>query len=175
MKANPATPLRKTPLYRKVNTRARNVHHSFGGDYRHARNTKSESGFEGTRTPMHGKRQRGLDYTPLFRFLLARVGEPWDLVFSEAIARLDRPDPVFWLVARQESERQDFVRVGESSYYSGLYLDAQGCLQIVNPALGPEKMVPTCRCCTHTFNGKPFGKPPTDASLYSGFAGPQKS
>ena len=33
----------KEPLYRKVNTRARGVHHDFGGDYKNDRNTKAEN------------------------------------------------------------------------------------------------------------------------------------
>ena len=33
----------KEPLYRKVNTRAHGVHHNFGGDYRHERNSKKKS------------------------------------------------------------------------------------------------------------------------------------
>lgn len=107
---------------------------------------------------MHGTRQHGFDYTPLFRFLLSRVGGQWDEVFSEAVARLDRPEPVFWMVALQESERQEQVRLGESSYFSGLYVDDQGRLRIVNPELTAEGMTPYCHCCTHTFNGIPFGQ-----------------
>lgn len=117
---------------------------------------------------MNGKRQRGLDYTPLFRFLLSKVGSDWNSVHQEAVSRLDKPEPIFWLVALHEYEKKDFVRMGESSYFSGLYVNEQGLLEIVNPDLGPEKMAPLCRCCTHTFNGKPFGRPATDASMYSG-------
>ena len=105
----------KKPLYRKVNTRARGVRHRFGGDYRHVRNTKRA---ESDRGSMHGKKQRGLDYTPLFRFLLSKVGQPWDDVSSEAVARLDKPEPIFWLVALHEHERRDVVLVGESTHFS---------------------------------------------------------
>lgn len=107
---------------------------------------------------MHSTRRHGFDYTPLFRFLLSRVGKKWDVVFSEALARLDRPDPVFWMVARYENEKQERVCLGGTSYFSGLYLDDQGILRIVNPELTAEQMVPDCHCCTHTFNGIPFGK-----------------
>ncbi|MGJ7528404.1 hypothetical protein [Variovorax sp. GB1P17] len=148
--------MQKEPLYRKVNTKARNVHHDVGGDYRHDRNTKDHVHSEATRSAMHGKRQRGLDYTPLFRFLLSKVGTNWDEVHREAVARLDRPEPIFWLVALREEEKQDVVRAGESSYYSGLFVDAEGKLRIVNPKLGPEQMTPNCPCCTHTFNGVRF-------------------
>jgi len=145
------------PLFRKVNTTARGVHHDFGGRSADARNTKAEIHSEELRGTMHGKQRRGLDYTPLFRFLLSKVGSEWDAVFSEAVARLDRPEPIFWLVALHEHERQDVVRVGESTYYSGLYVDAEGSLRKVNPELGPEQLTPSCTCCTHTFNGVRFG------------------
>ncbi|HET7230788.1 MAG TPA: hypothetical protein VFJ16_12340 [Longimicrobium sp.] len=106
---------------------------------------------------MHAKRRRGLDYTPLFRFLLSRVGSKWDDVHREAAARLDRPDPIFWLVARNEHARREMVRVGESSYFSGLYVDDDGILRIVQPDLRAENLTPSCTCCTHTFNGVRFG------------------
>jgi hypothetical protein len=146
----------KQPLYRKVNTRARGVHHNFGGEYRHDRNTKDAQQSEGTRTSMHGKAQRGLDYTPLFRFLLSKIGKNWNQVYAEAVERLDRPEPIFWLVAMDANQRNETVRVGESTYYSGLYVDDEGLLQMVNPTLGPSSLAPYCKCCTHTFNGKPF-------------------
>jgi hypothetical protein len=152
------THVTKDPLFRKVNTRTRGVRHGFGGDYRHERNTKQESRSESTRQSMHGKKRRGLDYTPLFRFLLSKVGSEWDTVFSEAVSRLDCPDPIFWLVALREDKRKDVVCVGESSYYSGLYVDDRGLLQRVNPLLGPSSFEPTCPCCTHTFNGVHFTK-----------------
>ena len=136
--------MEKSPLYRKVNTRARGVHHVHGGDYRHTRHTKRED----TAGGMHGRGRRGLDYTPLFRFLLSKVGADWTEVYREATARLDRPDPVFWLVALDERDRHPFVCVGESSYFSGLYVDNDARLQRVDPSLRPERITPSCRCCT---------------------------
>lgn len=146
----------KSRLYRKVNTRARGVHHNFGGDFKRTRNVKKES-LQQVKGTMYGSKERGLDYTPLFRFLLSKVGSTWDEVYSEAKARLDKPDPIFWIVALQESEKKDYVRVGESSYFSGLYVDDDGTLQITNPGLRAVDMTPFCSCCTHTFNGKLFG------------------
>lgn len=49
------------------------------------------------------------------------------------------------------------MRVGESSYYCGLYVDYAGILRIVNPDLRSEDLTPYCSCCTHTFNGVRFG------------------
>ncbi len=143
-------------LYRRVNTKARGVKHNTGGDYRHERNTKAEIQSDVQRLSMHGKVKRGLDYTPLFRFLLAKVGMPWNEIQAAAIARLDRSEPIFWIVALLAQERNEFVRVGESSYYSGLYVDAGGLLQRVNAALNESSFAPFCSCCTHTFNGVRF-------------------
>lgn len=107
---------------------------------------------------MRSNPRNGLDYTPLFKFLLSKVGEDWDLVFGEAVARLDKEDPIFWMVAQQEHEQQDYIRVGESSYYSGLYVDQENRLKVVAPEIGPETLQPRCVCCTHTFNGVTYSK-----------------
>jgi hypothetical protein len=149
--------MRSTPLYRSVNTRTHGVKHGQGGDYRHERNAKSSQAAEPNRSSMHSKHRHGRDYTPLFRFLISRVGQPWDETYAEARSRLDTTDPIFWLVAKTENERRAFVRVGESSYFSGLFVDEQGLLRLVNPALKPQDMQPTCTCCTHTLNGVRFG------------------
>ena len=108
---------------------------------------------------MHQGKRRGRDYTPLFRFLLSRVGKDWTEVHSEAVSRLDDEAPIFWLVARTEAEKQSSVRVGENSHYSGLYVDDDNRLAKVDPALSVEQMEPSCSCCTHTFNGLPFTRP----------------
>ena len=148
---------RKKPnLYRKVNTRAKGVHHHFGGDFKDTRRSKRET-VQQVKGTMFGAKQRGLDYTPLFKFLLSKVGCQWDEVFSEAKSRLDRAEPIFWLVALHEDEKKDYVRVGESTYYSGLFVDDNGVLQFVNPNLKAADMTLFCDCCTHTFNGKAFG------------------
>lgn len=149
----------KKPLYRKVNTRTWGVRRNESvAHYRDQRNTKSESRREASRGSMHSGKRYGLDYTPLFRFLLSLVGGHWNQIFSEALSRLDCPDPLFWMVAIQEDERSDIVRLGESSYFNGLYVDEQNLLQIVNPELKAADMTPSCQCCTHTFNGVVFGK-----------------
>lgn len=146
----------KSKLYRKVNTKARGVHHDFGGDFKNTRNKKRET-LEQVKGTMFGKKERGLDYTPLFRFLLSKVGFNWDEVFSEAKSRLDKTEPIFWIVASTQDEKKVYVRVGESCYFSGLYVDDNAILQIVNPDLKAKDMKPFCSCCTHTFNGKLFG------------------
>ena len=146
----------KSKLYRKVNTKARNVRHNFGGDFKNSRNKKRET-LEQVKGSMFGKKERGLDYTPLCRFLLSKVGADWNEVFSEAKSRLDKPDPIFWMVALTEKDKEDFIRIGESTYFSGLYVDENGILQLCNPDLKAIDLKPFCDCCTHTFNGKLFG------------------
>lgn len=146
----------KEPLYRKVNTKARGVAHNKGGDFKYARNKKRET-LEQVKGTMYSGKERGLDYTPLFKFLLSKVGSNWDEVFSEAKSRLDKTDPIFLLVALQETEKEDCIRVGTSSYFSGMYIDDNNILQVSNPLLTAADLTPPCQCCTHTFNGKIFG------------------
>ena len=146
----------KPKLYRKVNTKAKGVHHGFGGDFKDSRNKKRET-IQQVYGTMFGTKQRGLDYTPLFKYLLSKVGCNWNEIFSEAKSRLDKQDPIFWIVALHEDEKKDYVRIGESSYFSGLFVDDNGILQLVNPNLKAADMKPFCNCCTHTFNGKIFG------------------
>ncbi|OJX32093.1 MAG: hypothetical protein BGO86_07885 [Chryseobacterium sp. 36-9] len=145
----------KSKLFRKVNTTTFNVHHNFGGDFKNTRHKKET--LKLIKGKMSGKKERGLDYTPLYRFLLSKVGSDWDEVFSEAKSRLDKSEPIFWMVALIEENKKDFIRVGESSYFSGLYVDYNGILQLTNPQLTAKDMKPYCNCCTHTFNGKLFG------------------
>jgi hypothetical protein len=140
-------------LYRKVNTKARGVHHRFGGDYRDERNSKNA---DVPTSKMKRGEQRGLDYTPLFQFLISNVGKPWDEVHSEAVSRLDKQEPIFWLVSLEKDNAQSVVRAGESTYFSGLYVDSDGILQFVSPEIGPKDLEPLCGCCTHTLNGKKF-------------------
>jgi len=147
----------KEPLYRKVNTRARGVDHNFGGDFKNSRNKKRETR-EQSSGKMFGKKERGLDYTPLFRFLQSKVGTEWNIVFSEAKLRLNKTEPIFWIVEVNEDDKQDYVRVGESTYFSGLYVDKNGILQLTNPTLKASDLTPLCDCCTHTLNGVIFGK-----------------
>ena len=141
------------PLYRKVNTKALHHDHNTGSDARHDRNTK-----KGINKSMKKNDQRGLDYTPLYKFLLSKVGQDWNKVHSEAVSRLDKEEPIYHMVALHEHNRRDTVRCGESSQFSGLYVDENNLLQIVNPSVTNETLYPSCHCCTHTFNGVPLSK-----------------
>lgn len=145
----------KKPLYRKVNTKTWGVRHGFGSDFKKNRHKKRDS-LEQIKGSMHGKKKRGLDYTPLFRFLLSKVGSDWDEVFSEAAARLDKTEPIFWLVALNPEEKEEYIGVGESTYFSGMFVDENKKLQLTSSKLKPKDLKPFCNCCTHTFNGKVF-------------------
>lgn len=145
----------KPPLYRRVNTRTHGVRHG-GGDYRHER-SRSRDVDAPVRGSMHAGQRLGRDYTPLYRFLASKVGEPWDAVFSEAKSRLDTVEPIRPVVARDAEAGRALVRTGESSYVGGLYVDADGRLQRVDATLDAATLRPSCACCTHTFEGVPFG------------------
>ncbi len=139
----------KKALYRKVNTTARGAPHHHGNDYKNSRSKMSAIG-------MRKGVQRGLDYTPLFRFLLSKVGGNWSDIHSEAVSRLDTQDPIFFIVSMDYDSAEEAVRVGESSYFSGLFIDDAGILRVVNPELDENSLEPQCKCCTHTFNGIVF-------------------
>lgn len=147
----------KKPLYRKANRTARGARHSGkGGEYKWSRNAKADNQDALRQGSMRSNLRHGLDYSPLFKFLLSRVGQDWDETYREAVARLDQPDPIFWMVARSESEERPRVRVGENAYFSGLYIDADNRLARVDPDLSLDDLEPSCACCTHTFNGEKF-------------------
>lgn len=144
----------KEPLYRKENKVSLKTKYyvNKGGDFRHQRNTKEFEQFEGNKLSMK-KLKLGYDYTPLFRFLLSKVGKEWKEIFSEAKSRLNQEDPIFWMVALQGEETpHEIVRLSEHSYWSKLFVDSDGILRKVNAEeKAPE---PSCTCCTHSFNGK---------------------
>ena len=153
-------PLRgaKKPLYRRVNTRTFNVKHGHKSTSVSGSIRQSEGGEMPKIQSMHSKHKHGLDYTPLYKFLLKSVGKNWDEVFSEVVPRLDKQEPIFFMVARAELDQRRFFRSDENSYFSGLFVDAAGLLQKVDPELTAGDMVPYCACCAHSFNGEPFGK-----------------
>ncbi len=149
----------KKPLYRKENKTVHGYRGDKGGDYCHSRHTKQthqEELDEVARKGMKGNVKRGRNYTPLFRFLLSKVGQNWNEVYSEAVNRLDTEKPIFWMVALKEEDKKATIRIKESSYWSGLYVDENNILQKVNPDLTIQDLHPYCNCCTHTFNGVEF-------------------
>ncbi|MEM1151642.1 MAG: hypothetical protein AAGI03_13980 [Pseudomonadota bacterium] len=155
----------KKPLYRSVNTRTYGVRHGSGSKSKWERNSKASLKNKSMKQSMHSGQRHGFDYTPLFKFLLARVGEDWNGVHSEAIARLDREEPITWMVASSFSEGRPFFGAGGSSYFSGLYVDENNILSVVDPELTYETMRPFCACCTHTLNGIRLTSPYEDKPI----------
>jgi len=155
----------KKPLFRKENKVSLTTKYYVvkGGDFRHQRNTKKFLKDERSHTPMNAGNY-GYDYTPLFKFLLSKIGEKWGGIYSEAKSRLDKEEPIFWLVALRHEDREDIVRYGESSYYSGLCVDDAGLLQKVNPNAGINNLISKWNLEaawfeTYSFNGKAVSVP----------------
>lgn len=152
----------KKPLWRKVNTCTYNVHHR--SSFKEYERGKKEDLL--TKSKMTIGRQHGIDLTPLFGFLRKNAGKKWDLVKSEALSRLpeyfSRNDPFeYSLISLEEFNdltedkiKTCFFRYGESTYFSMLYIDKEGVLQLVNPNWNVTDLKPYCHCCTHTLNGK---------------------
>lgn len=140
---------KEEPLFRKEGSQPRNYRRNVDGKFRQIRHSKQIKEFEGIRMSMIGK-QRGLDYTPLFRFLHSKEGKYWNDVHSEAVSRLDKESPIFWLVV---NDGRAIVRVGEMTYYHAMFIDEVGILRFVDKS---ATMSASCRCCTTTLDGKPL-------------------
>ncbi|PCJ56316.1 MAG: hypothetical protein COA79_19295 [Planctomycetota bacterium] len=146
-------PKRIKLLYRKVNTKARGVWHLKGPKYKHSRNAKSEN-----KSRMTQGHRRGLDYTPLYNYLISKVGQPWEDIYSFALPRVECEDFIFRIVSIDKDLAEEYICVGENSYYSVLLVDSEGVLEFANPKIDHHSLTPDCSCCTHSFNGKPFSK-----------------
>jgi hypothetical protein len=142
----------KKPLYRKENTRTHGVRRK-GGDWRWLRHSKGTLSDDRKTVGMAPDLRNRFDYTPLARFLLSRVGLDWTATHSEAVSRLDREEPIWWFVARNDIEKQDYVRCGEDSYFSGLYVDDENVLRRVDPELTSDNFPKDIWGC-RTFNGE---------------------
>lgn len=148
---------RKEPLYRKEKKTGLQTQYYVrrGGEARwarHTKKTKEEAENEVSFKPMK-KLKLDYDYTPLFMFLLKNVGRKWDDVYSEAKSRLDKTEPIWWMVKKDQKDERDIVRIGEGACYSALKIDENGILVKINPNARPTV---SCTCHTHSFNGKPF-------------------
>lgn len=114
----------------------------------------------------HGA-ELGWDYTPLFKYLLSKVGQPWNEIYKDIKPRVNSVVPIYWMVNRYKNKDEllGYIRVGESTYYSSLYVDEKGLLQYVDKTIDHTTLEPSCNCCTHTFNGKRFTKKYKDKSI----------
>lgn len=142
------------PLYRKENkvSLSNKYNVSTGSEYRYQRHSKAFLNDDRNHKSMTSGKY-GYDYTPLFKFLLSKVGSDWDKIYAEAKARLNDPEPIFWMVALRESERRSIVRLGDSTYYSGLFVDDDGILAIVNPNISSTELPDPHPGETISFNG----------------------
>ena len=152
--------IKKKPLYRKENKTCINWqgNHRRDDDFKHERHTKKFKKFDGNKMSMKGKRKKGYDYTPLYRFLHSKVGQDWNEIYSEAKSRLDKTDPIFYIVekpntpyTRLASSPKDIARVGEGTYWHTMYIDENKTLQFKNKE---ATIKASCNCCTHTLDGK---------------------
>lgn len=158
---------KKKPLYRKDKKTGLMTRYyvNSGGEYRWSRNSKKMKNFDGTHLPMNSGKY-GLDFTPLYRFLLSKLGEKWDAVHSEICERLplEHRNNIYHIVVAIEGKSTktrylknkfpECVRVGENTVYSALKVE-NGILVKVNPNYDPK---PLLNCWGHTisFNGKPL-------------------
>ncbi|RQO69398.1 hypothetical protein DBR43_15035 [Pedobacter sp. KBW06] len=142
------------PLYRKENkvSLSNKYNVSTGSEYRYQRRSKAFLNDDRNHKSMTSGKY-GYDYTPLFKFLLSKVGNDWDKIYAEAKNRLNDPAPIFWMVALHESKRRNIVRVGDSTYYSGLFVDDNGILSIVNPNISSSELPDPYPGETLSFNG----------------------
>lgn len=148
------------PLYRKVNRKSSyqcRCTEAKGGRFAWARHSKAMRQFDGRRLPTRNAKSPymtdGYDYTPLYRYLLSRVGEPWDDIYAYVKPRLNTTEPIWWLVSRTgfPKDNLSFCRIGEGSYWSRLWIDPEGRLQKVDPTHSHTE--PDCQCHTYSFDG----------------------
>ncbi|MBQ6155393.1 MAG: hypothetical protein IJK22_02215 [Bacteroidales bacterium] len=140
----------KPPLYRKVNKRTHNGYWHYVSTpklkYRYERGKKQDVLPRHSPIKRHNSSyQTGYDYTPLIKFLHAHVGQEWNAVYQECVSRLDSPKPLTWMVVNVNErgvvvdnypgrDLPDYVcgSLGEESYWSALWVDADGLLQFVD-------------------------------------------
>lgn len=105
-----------------------------------------------------------LDYTPLFKFLLSKEGEKWEGVWRECQKKVDTVEPVLWMVQNIRlnglpkhdkclEEYDKSFGYEEGSYFSTMYVDENGILQVVDKNYKESTPLEYCRRCGETFNG----------------------
>lgn len=141
---------KKEPLYRKMNSTAHGIYkyRNLGGDYSEVRNTKANKE-HGLKKMKRGV-ERGLDYTPLYRFLQSKEGCYWPDVHSEAISRLDKQDPIWRMVL--QSKNDDPIMAHANDLWHTMYVDDENILRFIDRAA----TVKESSHCTKTLNGKPI-------------------
>lgn len=159
-------------LYRKENRKPSigRILYKKGSKYKYSRKSKDsimkyKEGFsykESMKNTKSGNITDGYDYTPLFMFLLKNIGKDFDLILKDINGRINSFEPLYWIVDKTVTRELienglclDYVRIGECSSYSRLWIDEENKLQKVNPKLSNRKK---WYCgFTETHNGKNIG------------------
>ena len=168
----------KKPLFRPENKTTIQTKYYIrrGGKHKHTRNTKEFKSFDGNRWKMHSKGNLGLDYTPLYNFLISSVGKNFDEVYAEACERMsglghNYKEEIFYCVEKNTyiengnvyDSKGELVsciwRSGESSYHDKMFIDDNGVLRLVRE-FNIDKNTDSdlklgCACHTHSVNGQP--------------------
>jgi glutathione peroxidase-family protein len=121
-------------LIRKVNRKS-----SFekSQHYRYIRHTKAQLAFDGNFQPMKRSKKNGVNYHPLFQWLLSKVGQNWDKVYSEACKRVPQEfrETIFYMVNTHAIKKDGIVvdskgqalhstfRFGEARHFKQLYVN----------------------------------------------------
>ena len=116
--------------------------------------------FDGRHLPMGSAKcyymKHGYDYTPLFRYLLSRVGDLWEDIYTYVKPRLNTTEAIWIMVSRSGyPQESSYFCLSEGSYWSQLWIDDEGRLQRVDPTQANAS--PGCWCHTYSFNGSRIG------------------
>jgi hypothetical protein len=148
----------KHKLYRQHSYSSFCQQTNFNPRYKHERNRKKikidEEDFVDRKPQFKKGMNNHFDYTPLFKFLHSKVGQKFDEVFSEAKSRLDKTEPIFWIVQKELDLERAIARVGENSCYHTMYVDEQGLLQFVDKTAKLADELYSVWKYTRTLNGK---------------------
>ena len=177
--------MEKKPLYRKVSKTTHNgfSHADYGEKKRAKFSRHTKNGIDRSMGGIkHGEGSvTDYDYTPLFQFLLKQEGRDWDEVWKECKERLNKTEPVLYMVVniyknglvnlrwRMPEDKEpvldwkgrDLANAGEKSFgygegsrFSTMYVDEDNKLQFVdkNYVSGPDYEVE--RRWGETFNGR---------------------
>ena len=153
--------MQKKPIYRKLNEVGTYGHLEPLTKYRFDRHKKTPVG-----NKMRTKHKEfRYDYAPLFRFLLSKVGQPWEPIFQECQSRLNDIKPLMRMVVNvnerglvvdrnPDGNMEKYCFMGEMSAWSTLYVDEVGLLQFVDKDYVKTDENPYPEQ-TFTFNGIP--------------------
>lgn len=146
------------PLYRKEKKTGLMTQYyvNRGGEYRWERSKSVTPNrvYDALKQQMKS-RKLGMDWQPLYNFIMSNVGCNYDETYSKALKRCNKFRDEFnkhW--AYLFNDDRDIVRLGENTYYSALTIDEFNNIQIRNTGAEPIKGGSFSFGYTHSFNGK---------------------